>query len=248
MGPPLCLMRNFCYMDTCWAPGFEMGPKLFTVATVPLPGRPMALWLCVTEQVTVALHSIFVVVVVVEDPPKWCTCTTAVWLLMAGATWNCCCLAACSVYTMHQFAVSLYLRPRTKGACHHVRLAVTCHLRLWQNGLHLLQATAVAWGWNWYQNENLHRKLKNLLRLLLPGMEPTTLQSWVRCLATELFPLPWNIICENLISEAVWKIGSWEPAMLGDLRWKCNRGHWFIQTFCDVRMASGLGLCVYNTM
>ena len=37
-------------------------------------------------------------------------------------------------------------------------LAVTCHLRFWQNDRGLLRATAVTWGWNGYRNKSQHRK------------------------------------------------------------------------------------------
>ena len=37
-------------------------------------------------------------------------------------------------------------------------LAVTCHLRFWQNDRGLLRATAVTRGWNGYRNKSQHRK------------------------------------------------------------------------------------------
>ena len=66
---------------------------------------------------------------------------------MAGVTWNCCNLGACSVYT---------IQPSTSSQCHfmqsHIRwvqrsLAVTCHL-------HLFCATVVTQGWNRYWNKS----------------------------------------------------------------------------------------------
>ena len=64
-----------------------------------------------------------------------------------------------------------------------VCLAVTCHLRFWQNDRDLLCATVVKWGWNRYQNKSQHRKStlkKKILLPLLQGFEPTTFQSQVR--------------------------------------------------------------------
>ena len=37
-------------------------------------------------------------------------------------------------------------------------LAVTCHLRFWQNDRDLLRATVVTRGWNGYRNKSQHRK------------------------------------------------------------------------------------------
>ena len=59
-------------------------------------------------------------------------------------------------------------------------LAVTCHLHFWQNDQDLLRATAVTQGWNGYRNKSQHRKLTLEKKILLPGFEPTTFQSWVR--------------------------------------------------------------------
>ena len=57
--------------------------------------------------------------------------------------------------------------PYTYAPCHFMQsyirkvyacLAVICHLHFWQNGLDLLRATAVTWGWNGYKNKSQHRK------------------------------------------------------------------------------------------
>ena len=101
---------------------------------------------------------------------------------LIGATWNCCHLGACSVYT---------IRPRMSLQCHlmqshicgvHVCLAVTCHLHLWQNGQDLLCATGVTQGWKRYPNKSQHRKLtleKKITPPLLLGLKPVTFQSLV---------------------------------------------------------------------
>ena len=82
--------------------------------------------------------------------------------------------------------------PYNHAPCHfmqsHIRkvyacLAVTCHLRFWQNDLGLLRATAVTRGWNRYRNKSQHRKLtleKKILPPLQQGFKPETLQSRVR--------------------------------------------------------------------
>ena len=63
-----------------------------------------------------------------------------------------------------------------------MRVAVTCHLHIWQNDRDLLRTTAVTRGWNGYQNKSQHRKStleKKILPLLLQGFEPSTFQSQV---------------------------------------------------------------------
>ena len=83
--------------------------------------------------------------------------------------------------------------PYNHAPCHfmqsHIRkvyacLAVTCHLRFWQNDRGLLRATAVTRGWNGYRNKSQHRKLtleKKILPPLLQGFEPAAFRSRVRC-------------------------------------------------------------------
>ena len=82
--------------------------------------------------------------------------------------------------------------PYNHAPCHfiqsHIRkvyacLAVTCHLRFWQNDRDLLRATAVTRGWNGYRNKSQHRKLtleKKILPPLQQGFEPATFRSRVR--------------------------------------------------------------------
>ena len=96
--------------------------------------------------------------------------------------------------------------PYNRAPCHfmqsHIRkvhacLAVTCHLRFWQNDRDLLRATAVTRGWNGYRNKSQHRKStleKKILPALLQRFEPATFQSGVGrhesgALTTELSPL-----------------------------------------------------------
>ena len=66
----------------------------------------------------------------------------------------------------------------------HAYLAVTCHLRFWQNDRDLLSATAVTRGLNGYRNKNQHRKAslekKIFPTLLTQGFEPATYQLRVR--------------------------------------------------------------------
>ena len=74
----------------------------------------------------------------------------------------------------------------------HVCLAVTCQLHFWQNDWDLLCATAVAWGWNRYQNKSQHKTLtlKNIFPPLLPGHKSNNFQSWVHHSTTEPFLIP----------------------------------------------------------
>ena len=117
----------------------------------------------------IAFYSAFI-----EYPPKWCTYSAG----MAGATRNCCHLGAFCVHhkTMHHVMQS---HIRKVYAC----LAVTCHLRFWQNDRGLLRATAVTRGWNGYRNKSQHRKLtleKKILPPLQQGFKPATFRSQVR--------------------------------------------------------------------
>ena len=78
----------------------------------------------------------------------------------------------CTPYN-HAPDYSDYLKPPTLG------LAVTRYLPFWQNGQHLLHATAVTGEWNWYWNKSQYRKLtleKKILALLLPGLKQKTFQ------------------------------------------------------------------------
>ena len=78
-----------------------------------------------------------------------------------------------------------------------VCLAVTCHLRFWQNDQGLLRATAVTRGWNRYQNKSQHRKWTLEKKILLPlqqGFEPAIFRSRVRRSNHWAIPAPrkWN--------------------------------------------------------
>ena len=78
--------------------------------------------------------------------------------------------------------------PYNHASCHFMQshihkvyacLAVTCHLRYWQNDRDLLRATAVTWGWNGYWNKSQHRKSTLEKKILLQhqqGFEPATFQ------------------------------------------------------------------------
>ena len=87
------------------------------------------------------------------------------------------------VYPIQPCTMSFHAKPhmiRKVPAC----LAVTCHLRFWQNDRDLLRATAVTQGRNRYRNKSQHGKLtleKKILPPLLQGFKPMTFQSWVWC-------------------------------------------------------------------
>ena len=107
---------------------------------------------------------------------KWCTYSAS----MADATWNCCHL---SMFCVHHANHA----PHHFMQCHilevHAYLAVTCHMHFWQNDQDPLHATAVARGWNRYQNKSQHRKLtleNKIIQPLQQGFEPMKLLSWVR--------------------------------------------------------------------
>ena len=72
-------------------------------------------------------------------------------------------------------------------------LAVTCHLRFWQNDRGLLRATAVTRGWNGYQNKSQHRKLtleKKFSCCSSRDLNPQPFDHECGALTTELSPLP----------------------------------------------------------
>ena len=124
--------------------------------------------------------------------------TTLFGCYMAGTTWNCCRLGARSAYTIQScnFCFVLFLQ-RHFMQLHirrvHVYLAVTCHLRFWQNDWDLLRATVVTRWWNGYRNKSQHRKLtleKNFFPPLLPGLEPATFWSRVRRSNHWAIPVP----------------------------------------------------------
>ena len=137
-----------------------------------------------------------------EYPPKWCTYSAG----MAGATWNCSHLGASSVYTTQPCSMSLHAKPHTYKvyAC----LAVTCHLRFWQNDRGLLRATAVTRGWTdteirvSTESRPWRRKFsRRSYRDLNPG--PFSLESGA--LTTELSPSEtWALVDAglNLLEEA----------------------------------------------
>ena len=112
-----------------------------------------------------------------------------------------------SVYTIQPCTMSLHESHICKVyAC----LAVTCHLRFWQNDWDLLRATVVTQGWNGYQNKSQHRKLtpeKKILSPLLPGLEPATFRSRVRRSDHWAIPAPKRILLKKKKkSDSDWEI------------------------------------------
>ena len=72
-------------------------------------------------------------------------------------------------------------------------VAVTCHLRFWQNDQGILCATAVTRGWNGYRNNSQHRKLileKKIFPPLQQGLILLPFNHDSSALTTELSPLP----------------------------------------------------------
>ena len=105
-------------------------------------------------------------------------CLVVTWLVAPETA----AVSARSVYTIQKCIMSRHFMPsyiRRVHAC----VAITSHLRFWQNDLDLLRATAVTRGWYGYRNKNQHRKLtleKKIIPPFLPGLEPGTFRSRVR--------------------------------------------------------------------
>ena len=142
-----------------------------------------ALVVCNSKWLTVALHSMF-----------WMSTQVVTMLFscyMTGATWNCYCLGAYSVYTI-QPCTSLQGHFIWSHKCvMHVCWGATCHPHSWQNDLDLLCATVVTQGWNGYLNKSAQKvDHGEVLLPLLVGLKPTSFQSQVWHSATELSPLP----------------------------------------------------------
>ena len=87
--------------------------------------------------------------------------------------------------------------PHNHAPCHfmqsHIRhvhacLAVTCHLRFWQNDRDLLYATAVTRGWNEHRNMSQHRKLTMEKKILPPLLQGTRTQD-LSITSPTLYPL-----------------------------------------------------------
>ena len=78
----------------------------------------------------------------------------------------------------------------------YVCLAVTCHLHFWQNDWDLLCATTVTRGWNRYWNESAQ---KIDPRMLLPGFEPRTFWSQIRCCNHWAIPAPSVVLAGILL-------------------------------------------------
>ena len=129
------------YMNTCWAPHFEMSPKPFTMATLTL--------FSASEQIHCAL--------VVGDWMSDCSFTqhtlniyrssyNAFWLLHGWChiklllSWHTFCIHH-TVYIIQPCA-SLQCH-FTQRHMHRVHLAVTCHLHFWKKYWDLFHATAV---------------------------------------------------------------------------------------------------------
>ena len=126
---------------------------------------------------------------------------------MDGATCNCCCLGARSVYTIQP--CSMPRRLMQNHICRvHACLAVTCHRHFWQNDRDLLHAIAVPRWWNGYRNNNnsQHRKLtpeKKLLPLFLPDSNPQYFDHESGALTTELPPPPPHPVYAGVYSQYI---------------------------------------------
>ena len=119
------VLRSICIFSCCLL-HLGMRPKHLTMATIYgavlwFQADHCTLLICDLEQVTIALHSMFL------NINQSCVLTALFSCYMTGTIWNCCYLGACSVYTT--------IQPCTTLQCHflwsnmrrvHVCLAVTC--------------------------------------------------------------------------------------------------------------------------
>ena len=97
--------------------------------------------------------------------------------------------------TQHNHVPSHFMQSHIRKV--YAYLAVTCHLRFWQNDRGHLRATAVTRGWNGYRNKSQHRKLtleKKIIPLLQQGFEPATFRSRVQS-----YPRPHLLISKHPI-------------------------------------------------
>ena len=74
---------------------------------------------------------------------------------------------------------------RSRMCSVHVCFIVTCPLHFRPNDRDLLRTTAVTRGWNGYRNKSQHTQKmtqeKKILLSVLPGLDPATFRSRVRC-------------------------------------------------------------------
>ena len=113
-----------------------------------------------------------------EYPPRWCQYLQR-WHGWCHMKLQPSRRKSCVHHTAMHHVTSCKATYLTVYAC----LAVTCHLRFWENGRDLLRATAVTRGWNGYRNKSQHRKSTLEKKILLPlqqGFEPATFQWRVR--------------------------------------------------------------------
>ena len=136
---------------------------------------------CDSEWATVALHcALWISTKVVTMLFSW---------YMAGAKWNCCCLSACSVYTMQLCTSLLHLKPHMWGACVFNCNLPPALLAEWQ-GSSTYYCSNTGDGTD-TGNESQHRKFtleKKILLLLQPGLDPETFRLWAQHSANELSP------------------------------------------------------------
>ena len=88
---------------------------------------------------------------------------------------------------MHQFIVSLYLKPQRMHVCLALTRPPACLAEWLQSFMCYCSSMG---GWNRYQNKIQHNMLTLEKKILLLGLEPETFQSQVRCSTTEPSPLP----------------------------------------------------------
>ena len=106
--------------------------------------------------------------------------------------------------TMHQFIVSLYLKPQRMHVCLALTRPPACLAEWLQSFMCYCSNMG---GWNRDRNKIQHNMLTLEKKIIWLGHEPETFQSQVRCSATEPSALPWDRQPTLFCQQSVPKIG-----------------------------------------
>ena len=124
----------------------------------------------------------------------------------AGATWNCCWVGACSVYTTQPCTSLQWHFIRSHIHRTHVCLAVTCHMHVLVEWPGYFTCYCGNTWWNGYRNQQ--RKLtleKKIIPPLLLELDPETFDHEPRRSNHWAIPAPWlSGIYELPLSDTAW--------------------------------------------
>ena len=142
---------------------------------------------------------------------------------MAGAMWNCCHFSMFCVHcaTTHH-VVSLHTKPHMLGAC---VFSWNLPLALLAKWLGSFTCYCSNMGVNGYWNKSQHRKLtqeKRILPLLMLGLEPVTVWSWIQCSNHWAVPAPQRWILQCFISSSEGLSGAHFEPLLAVIREACS--------------------------